>query len=458
MLWAICWLPTTMLSQELPKPNAAQLAWQQAELGIIFHYDLHVFDGKAYQQQQNRITPVANIHLFDPTQLDVEQWVISAKEAGARFAFITATHETGFALYPSRANPYNTRALGWTNGKEDLVGDFIRACRKHGLKPGVYLGIRWNSFLGVHDFKVAGEGEMQVQRQKFYNRMVEEMVKELCTWYGPLAEIWFDGGASDPSKGAPDVLPIVQKYQPNCLFYHNDQLAEARWGGSESGTVAYPCWSTFPYPFTGSGESAPPEIRQNNYQLLKSGDPDGKYFMPAMADAPLRGDNGRHEWLWEPNDENSITSLEKLVAMYHQSVGRNATLILGVTPDTSGLVPEADRTRLREFGTEIKALYGSPVVPEERQETLLRFKQHQRIDRIVLGEDIEQGQRIRSFRIQVQTEGNWRNLYTGTSIGNKHIVVLDSPISCKAIWVLIERAIGEPKLLTFNVYETRKKI
>lgn len=70
--------------------------------------------------------------------------------------------------------------------------------------------------------------------------MVEGMVKEICTNYGELFEIWFDGGASHPDKGAPNVLPIVQKYQPNCLFYHNDQLAEARWGGSESGTVGYP--------------------------------------------------------------------------------------------------------------------------------------------------------------------------------------------------------------------------
>lgn len=147
------------------------------------------------------------------------------------------------------------------------------------------------------------------------------MVKEICTRYGPLFEIWFDGGASSPEKGAPDVLPIVKKYQPDCLFYHNDQLAEARWGGSESGTVPYPCWSTFPYPSTGAGEN----ISKNDFALLKHGDPSGQYWVPAMADAPLRGYNGRHEWFWEPGDEKHIYPLEDLVEMYYKSVGRNST-------------------------------------------------------------------------------------------------------------------------------------
>ncbi|WP_099366053.1 alpha-L-fucosidase [Sphingobacterium sp. 1.A.4] len=440
-------------AQELPKPNPAQLAWQNAELGIIFHYDLHVFDGLAYKQSKNRITPIPDIKIFNPSKLDVEQWVISAKEAGAKFALITATHETGFALYPSKANPYNTLALGWKNGKEDLLGDFIKACHKHGLKPGVYIGIRWNSYLGVHDFVVDGEGEMQLQRQRYYNNMVEEMVKEICTWYGPLFEIWFDGGASHPEKGAPDVLPIVKKYQPECLFYHNDQLAEARWGGSESGTVNYPCWSNFPFHFTGSGESAPREIWKDGYKLLKTGDPNGKYFMPAMADAPLRGDNGRHEWFWEPNDEHSIYSLDKLVDIYHKSVGRNATLVLGVTPDTAGLVPHSDRKRMQEFGQHISNMYREPIVTSNQSKNQLTFKKQHPVKHIMLREDISEGQKIRSFRIQEQSNGKWTDIYQGSSIGNKHLIILENPVPTKVLRIIIDHAVGKPKLLTFNAYE-----
>ena len=70
------------------------------------------------------------------------------------------------------------------------------------------------------------------------------------------------------------------------MFYHNLERADARWGGSESGTVPYPCWATFPYPSTGAGESARTEIAKDQFALLKTGDPNGKYWMPAMSDAP----------------------------------------------------------------------------------------------------------------------------------------------------------------------------
>jgi hypothetical protein len=298
---------------EFPKPNKRQLAWQEAELGVVYHYDLHVFDGIKYGQGGNRIDPIKDYQIFNPKNLDTDQWVKAAKDAGAKFAILTATHETGFALFQSEVNPYGVKSVKWKDGKGDVVADFVASCKKYGIKPGIYLGIRWNSFMGVHDFKINGEGAFKENRQKYYNQMVEGMVKEICTKYGELFEIWFDGGADHPDSGAPDVLPIVRKYQPNCLFYHNGQLAEARWGGSESGTVSYPNWATFPYNVTGAGESAKKNIAKDNFKLLKEGDPNGAFWVPAMSDAPLRGYNGRHEWFWEPGDEAHVFPLENLM-------------------------------------------------------------------------------------------------------------------------------------------------
>ncbi len=129
-----------------PVPNKRQLAWQEAELGVVFHYDLHVFDGEKYGQGGNRIDPVADYQIFNPKSLDTDQWVKAAKDAGAKFAILTATHETGFALYQSEVNPYSLKSVKWRNGKGDIVADFVASCRKYGIKPGIYLGIRWNSF------------------------------------------------------------------------------------------------------------------------------------------------------------------------------------------------------------------------------------------------------------------------------------------------------------------------
>lgn len=437
-----------------PLPNHRQLAWQKAELGVVFHYDLHVFDGKRYSQGENRVSPVPDYNIFNPVDLDVEQWVLTAKAAGARFAILTATHETGFALFQSDYNPYSLKAVKWGGGKRDIVREFVDACRKHGLEPGIYLGIRWNSFFGVHDFIVDGEeGVMQKNRQQYYNKMVEGMLTEICTNYGPLFKIWFDGGASHPEKGAPDVLPIVKKYQPDCLFYHNDQVAEARWGGSETGTVGYPCWSTFPFAYTGSGESAPEGVAANGFALLKHGDPNGAYWMPAMSDAPLRGYGGRHEWFWEPNDEKHIYPLDDLIDMYNKSVGRNSTLILGLTPDPRGLIPKEDVTRLKEFGEEIRRRFDQPIYSAEGEGNIveIHLPKSQAINQFVLQEKIENGEKVRRFVIEGKVNGKWKILNEGQSIGQKYIFVLPEEIKSKNFRVRVTKAVSSPEL-KFSVY------
>ena len=436
---------------EIPVPNHAQRAWQEAELGVIFHYDLHVFDQQKYNQAENRINPVYDYNIFNPENLDTDQWVRAAKAMGAKFALITATHETGFALYQSDINPYCLKAVRWQDGTGDIVRDFVNSCRKYGIQPGIYIGIRWNSFFGVHNFQVQGAGDFRDNRQNYYNRMVEGMVTELCTRYGPLFEIWFDGGADHPGRGAPDVLPIVKKYQPHCLFYHNAQLAEARWGGSESGTVPYPCWATFPYP-SADGITYP-EIHENNFQLLKHGDPKGNYWMPAMSDAPLRGHNGRHEWFWEPGDEPHIFPLESLIQMYYFSVGHNSTLILGLTPDPKGQLPKPDVQRLAEFGHAIARRFDHPLasVAGEGQSLILDLDDESMINQVMLQEKIIEGERVRGFQLSYFDGSDWRSFYEGQCIGHKLIIRFD-PVKASRIRMNVTESIAKPKIKNFSVF------
>ena len=438
---------------DYPKPNKRQLAWQEAELGVVYHYDLHVFDGVKYGQGGNRIDPIPDYQIFNPKNLDTDQWVKAAKDAGAKFAILTATHETGFALFQSDVNPYSLKAVKWRDGKGDIVADFVASCKKYGLKPGIYLGIRWNSFMGVHNFKVNGEGAFKENRQKYYNQMVEGMVKEICTKYGELFEIWFDGGADHPDNGAPDVLPIVRKYQPNCLFYHNGQLAEARWGGSESGTVSYPSWATFPYISTGAGETAQKNIYKDNYKLLKEGDANAEFWVPAMSDAPLRGYNGRHEWFWEPGDEAHIFPLENLMNMYYKSVGRNSTLIMGLTPNPDGLMPEPDVKRLKEWGDEIKRRFEKPIASTSGKgnKITLKLNHSTAINHIIIQEDIQYGERVRTYEVEGLVKGRWKVLATGQSIGQKRIMQIED-VELSRIRLNVLNADREPQIKTLEVY------
>lgn len=436
----------------IPVPAERQLKWHEAELGVVFHYDLHVFDGQAYGQGSNRITPVEDYNIFAPEHLDTDQWIRAAKAAGARFAILTATHETGFGLWQSDVNPYCLKAVRWRDGKGDIVADFVASCRKYGLQPGLYVGIRWNSLLGIHNFAAEGGGDFARNRQEWYRRYCERMVEELCSRYGDLFMIWFDGGADDPRGMGPDVEPIVDSLQPDCLFYHNVDRADLRWGGSETGTVGYPCWSTFPYPYSHNRNN---ESASEHNRLLAHGDPEGQYWVPAMADTPLRGAGGRHEWFWEPGDEDAVYSLDALMSMYEKSVGRNATLIVGLTPDPDGLLPEGDVRRLEEWGAEIERRYGSPVAGTSGQgDTLLvEGSAPEPIGRCVISEDIRAGERIRKFRIEARMQDDmWKTVYSGTSVGHKHIAVFDNPVEATAFRLVVDSRRATPRIAEFSIF------
>ncbi|MBD0831626.1 alpha-L-fucosidase [Aestuariibaculum sediminum] len=452
-------LSTTILKAQIkevvPIPTKAQLDWQNAELVAVFHYDLHVFDGLKYNQAKNRITPIEDYNMFNPKHLDTDQWIKSIKDAGFKMAILTATHETGFALYQSDVNPYCLKALNWRDGKGDLVRDFVNSCKKYGIKPGIYVGIRWNSFYGVYDFKVNGDNDFEMNRQEHYNRVCEGMVEELMSRYGDLAIVWFDGGAHGPEKGGADILPIVTKYQKDIIFYHNTQRADIRWGGSESGTVPYPSWGTFTFPYSHSTNQE--VIFKNNFHLLKEGDPNGKYYMPAMSDAPLRGYNGRHEWFWEPEDEAGIYPLNKLMHMYCNSVGHNTSLIIGLTPNADGLLPEPDVLRLKEWGNEIKRRFSTPIASTSGtgKAINIRLSKAQKINQIVLQEDISKGERVRKFKLEGKTKSGWEPIFEGSCIGHKFIHSFDD-IEYSRVKLSILESKGEAQIQSMEIFNVEQ--
>ncbi len=448
-------LNNPLFAQEIPIPTQAQLDWQNAELVAVFHYDLHVFDGIKYNQPKNRITPIEDINIFNPEKLDTDQWIKSVKDAGFKIAILTATHETGFALFQSDVNPYSLKAVKWRDGKGDIVKYFVESCRKYGIKPGIYLGIRWNSFYGVYDFKVNGDNAFAENRQQHYNRMCEGMVEEICSRYDDLAMVWFDGGAHGPEKGGADVLGIFEKYQPNGIFYHNTQRADIRWGGSETGIVPYPSWGTYPFPYSHSTNQE--VIYKNNFQLLKEGDPNGKYYIPAMSDAPLRGYNGRHEWFWEPGDEEHIFPLENLMNMYYKSTGRNSTLIMGLTPDDKGLLPQPDVQRLKEWGDEIKRRFAVPIAKTSGKGKMFKInlKKWQNVNHFVIKEAISKGERIRKFIVEGKTKTGWKTLFEGSVVGHKFIHEFED-IEISQLRLKIKESKGEPFIKSFEVFHIKK--
>jgi alpha-L-fucosidase len=172
-----------------------------------------------------------------------------------------------------------------------------------------------------------------------------------------------------------------------------------------------------------------------------------------MSDAPLRGHNGRHEWFWEPGDEEHIEPLESLMDMYYGSVGRNSTLILGITPNADGLIPEPDVIRMKEFGAEIAKRFSSAIarISGKGSKHELKFKTYQKINHIVLMEDIANGERVRDFNIEGKTKNGWQLISKGSSIGHKFIAKFNE-VEVSALRLTITKSIAEPIIKDFSVY------
>jgi alpha-L-fucosidase len=253
-----------------------------------------------------------------------------------------------------------------------------------------------------------------------------------------------------PSQGGPDVLPIFEKYQPDSVFYHNWQRSDYRWIGNEKGYADYPCWATMP------GE----EISHNAPSwkpLLAGGDPDGSIWSPGMVDIPLRGANGVHNWFWHPDQDQGVYSLQDLMKIYDQSVGRNCNLVIGevVTPD--GLVPDHDIKRLAEFGAEIKRQFEEPVAQLSNSEGSLfvvDFDSPAQVSAVVIQENIAFGERIMAYRLRGRdSSGSWRDLTEGISVGHKRIERF-APIRLTGIRLEITKNRAKPKLKNIAVYYT----
>jgi alpha-L-fucosidase len=453
-----CVLPSRLASAvettarpRLVLPTPAQVAWQDAEIGIIYHFDLATAAGDHTPNNAARKTWDPN--LYQPHKLDTDQWLAAAKAVGAGYAIFTATHFNGFMQWQSDLYPYGLKQTTWRNGKGDVVGDFVASCRKVGIKPGIYYSVHRNVHQQVWGHYVDwGKGRGTPAQEKF-NRIGEQQLEELCSRYGPLIQIWLDAGAKTPAEGGPDLLPIFRRWQPQSVFYHNSDCGEHRWIGNEAGYAGVPCWATMP----DQGQTVLHGGSAAGQKLLSIGDPNGTAWSPGMVDVPLRGANKIHNWFWSPNEDHAVQPTETLVRMYDQSVGRNCNFVIGAGIQPDGTLPEADAKRLAEFGAAIKRRYGQSIAETKGDGDALELllSKPAQLDAVMIMEDIAHGERVREYVIDGRAPGGeWVQLGTGQSIGHKRIQSFPRQ-QLAAVRLRFTKSIAPPVIRRLAVFDTR---
>ena len=420
-------------SNALPRPTVEQARWQDYEIGIFYHYDVNAFKpGWNHRNYDDFPKP----EIFNPTHLDMQQWMVAAKALGAKYAILTATHGSGFMLWQSDAYAYGLKQSPWKNGQGDIVKEFVDACRRNDVSPGLYCHMRVNGWWQVDHpgFVNRGQGGDPALQAKYAAAKLKQ-VEELWGNYGPLAEIWFDGGMPDPRAGF-DVLPYAKKLQPRAVVNGggNCSVETIRWIGGETGKAAYPCWATGINPFA-----------------AQRGSPEGKDWCPGEADVDLLGGG----WMWSPDSDGKLLSLEQLMEIYYASVGNNCNLLINAAPGPDGLIPEAQLQRFRAFGQEIQRRFGKSLAETsgEGNTVELRLRQPRTIDHVTLMEKITEGERVREYVVEGKAGGEWQKIGGGTCIGHKRIERI-APIMVSAVRLRVLKSVGTPLIRKLAVYDT----
>ncbi|MGI8770551.1 MAG: alpha-L-fucosidase [Acidobacteriaceae bacterium] len=435
MLALAALLPPRCLGQNVTdiKPSPQQVVWQDLEIGAIIHFGTNTFLDREWGDG------TAPPSVFNPADVDTGQWMDAAKSAGIRYVVMVAKHHDGFALWPSGETGYSVKSSPWLHGKGDLVRMAADSARSHGLAFGVYLS-PWDR----HDPRYPDPAA--------YDKYYLAQLDELASGYGPLEEFWLDGaGSANRTYDFDTIVDHLRVYQPDTQVFADVALfkfADLRWVGNESGKVTFENWNV---------------VDRSGYLRWR----------PVEADTPLH----REHWFWHPNDEASLKSVDELMDIYNNSVGRGAQLMLGLAPDRTGRLPAADVARLQEFGARVSAVYGNnlalrhqaltkdaeaaldgkpetywPVAAGTADAVLeVRLPSPLTIDRALTMERLNDGQHIEEYSIEVFEKGGWREVAHAGAIGHKKIDIFP-PVTVDRVRLRLLAVSGAAGIREFQLY------
>ena len=447
----------TALHSARPTPSSDILEWTKREIGAMFSFNMiSMLTNESNTQHfcigvQGDATSLAPVEEFNPSLIDLDDWLDVAVSFGAKYAVLTAQHCSGFSMWPTNVSmatgfdyKYSIKYSPLMDGKYDVVKAFIDSCKKHNVAPGIYYSLNQNFYLNVAQGKVMNSslrpGQEKVS-QDLYNKIALAQMTELWSNYGNLSELWFDGGCIPGLEDA--IGKLSRKLQPHAVYFGGcSKVNNLRWVGTESGEPSYPLWSTT-------------VLSSNSGCVSGTGEADGTVFCPAETDTTLQLSD---KWFYRK--DVGYRNLETLKTIYMKSVGQNSNLLLNVAANSSGLIPDAGRSIYKAFGEWITSCFGTAVARTTGTGKFFTLKLNNSVEitKVSVSEDQSEGEMVTRFRITaIKSDGKIKTLVrNGQSIGNKFIADLRKPLKVTKVDLTILTAYGMPTISDFSVYECKK--
>ncbi|MDE5720033.1 MAG: alpha-L-fucosidase [Paramuribaculum sp.] len=419
-------------------PTANQLAWQDLELTAFLHFGINTFTDREWGDGKE------DPALFNPEALDAEQWVKTLKDAGFKLVILTAKHHDGFCLWPTKTTDHSVANSPWKDGKGDVVRELRDACDKYGMKLGIYLS-PWD-----RNSPKYGDSEA-------YNDQFVAQLTELLTNYGKIDEVWFDGACGEGPNGKQQVYDwprfrqVMEQLQPEAVLAITGD--DVRWVGNEGGVGRETEWSVTPLmPSIFPESKAYNDSLGINAMAKNIGDREmlanakEVRWWPSEVDVSIRPG-------WFYHDSQQPKSLAHMADIYLSSVGRNSVLLLNIPPDRRGLIADADVARLKEFRQWIDANFTDNLVASADSASMsAALRPQSTVNAVVLSEDIRKGQRVEKFVVEALTDGAWKPVVEGTTIGNKRILMMDNDVVADSLRVNIQSTRNTPHVRPLKAY------
>lgn len=455
-------------------PSARQLDFLGLEYYNFIHFGMNTFYRREWGDGTEELSS------FNPTALDTDQWCSVLKETGSKGVIITAKHHDGFCLFDTKLTDHNV--MNTPFGK-DIVALLAESCKKYDLKLGIYLS-PWDR----HE-KTYGTDA--------YNDFFVAQLRELCTNYGELFCLWFDGACGEGKNGKKQVYDwdryysLIRELQPGAVITICGP--DVRWIGNEAGKTRESEWSVIPAAKDDNDEiingSQKNEKRVAKLQKVNESDADlgsrellknykDLVFKPAEADVSVN-----YGWFYNDKKFKKISKMrtpEELADIYFATVGGNASLLMNVPPDRTGLINQRNIEQLQSFTRLISAPFeneeklfasnlisdGYKLAPESLFENgegymllddekgiQLVFENAINLTAIILRENLSFSQRVEEFEIYASKGKGFKKIYSGTVIGSKRIVRFKSPVKATELLIVPTVSRGNPVLKDIRIFK-----
>ena len=445
-------------------PTERQLKLHEMEMYALIHFTPTTFENKEWGYGD------ANPKIFNPAKFDANQIASAIKAGGFGGYTVVAKHHDGFCLWPTKTTEYNISKSPFREGKGDLVKEFADAAKKAGLQLGLYCS-PWD------------RNNVNYGDPKYVSEVYYPQLKELYSNYGNLFTVFYDGanggdgyygGTREKRKieasayyNFDKIWEIVRTMQRNANIF-SDIGPDIRWVGNEKGLCAETSWATFTPTSPDSTKKPAPGFSE--YQNAPGGTHNGKFWIPAEADVPMRPG-----WFYHPEEEGNVKTAAQLIDIYYTSVGRGGVMDLGVSPTTEGILCDGDVKKLAEFGSLLKQTFttnfaknaviatsntrgksakystslltdGDPYTYWATDDAIttgditINLKKAESFNVIRLKENIKLGQRIEEVAVDVWESNGWKEIATATSIGANRLIRLPQYVKTEKVRIRITKS------------------